>query len=85
MEIEYVQQCDYVSIFDADFQPAPDFLMRTVPFLMHNPEIALVQARWKFGEPISSLFVQTHFLLLLSCPFSDSAIVYGLPVISQTK
>ncbi|XP_020255481.1 glucomannan 4-beta-mannosyltransferase 9-like isoform X2 [Asparagus officinalis] len=48
MEIDYVQRCDYVSVFDADFQPAPDFLMRTVPFLMHNPEIALVQARWKF-------------------------------------
>ncbi|THU48902.1 hypothetical protein C4D60_Mb06t03880 [Musa balbisiana] len=48
MEIDYVRQCDYVAIFDADFQPASDFLVRTVPFLMHNPEIALVQARWKF-------------------------------------
>ncbi|KAJ8477468.1 hypothetical protein OPV22_021195 [Ensete ventricosum] len=48
MEMDYVRQCDYVAIFDADFQPASDFLVRTVPFLMHNPEIALVQARWKF-------------------------------------
>jgi hypothetical protein len=39
-----------VAIFDADFQPEPDFLHRTVPFLVHNPELALVQARWKFGN-----------------------------------
>lgn len=44
----YVKECDYVAIFDADFQPDPEFLWRTVPFLMYNPEIALVQARWKF-------------------------------------
>jgi beta-mannan synthase len=38
-----------VAIFDADFQPEPEFLWRTVPFLVHNPDLALVQARWKFG------------------------------------
>lgn len=59
MEIDYVQQCDYVSIFDADFQPAPDFLIQTIPFLMHNPELALVQTRWKFGKLIYSLSAPT--------------------------
>ncbi|KAK6140092.1 hypothetical protein DH2020_026090 [Rehmannia glutinosa] len=44
----YVKQCDFVAIFDADFQPEPDFLWRTIPFLVHNPQLALVQARWKF-------------------------------------
>ncbi|KAK9906307.1 hypothetical protein M0R45_002642 [Rubus argutus] len=48
MKHTYVKQCDYVAIFDADFQPEPDFLWRTIPFLLHNPDIALVQARWKF-------------------------------------
>jgi beta-mannan synthase len=46
----YVRECEHVAIFDADFQPDPDFLERTVPFLVHNPELALVQARWKFGK-----------------------------------
>ncbi|KAK4353631.1 hypothetical protein RND71_025825 [Anisodus tanguticus] len=46
----YVKMCDFVAIFDADFQPEFDFLLRTVPFLVHNPEIGLVQARWKFGK-----------------------------------
>ncbi|KAF3320778.1 glucomannan 4-beta-mannosyltransferase 9-like isoform X1 [Carex littledalei] len=48
MKHEYVKDCDYVVIFDADFQPEPDFLWRTIPFLVHNPEIGLVQTRWKF-------------------------------------
>lgn len=50
MLYEYVQQCDFVAVFDADFQPEPDFLMRTVPYLVHNPRIGLVQARWEFGK-----------------------------------
>ncbi|CAL9093789.1 unnamed protein product [Musa acuminata var. zebrina] len=48
MKHSYVNHCDYVAIFDADFQPEPDFLCRTVPFLLHNPAVGLVQARWKF-------------------------------------
>lgn len=49
MEYDYAKQCEYVAIFDADFQPEQDFLLKTVPFFMHNPEVALVQARWAFG------------------------------------
>ncbi|KAE9465380.1 hypothetical protein C3L33_02712, partial [Rhododendron williamsianum] len=48
MKQSYVKYCDYVVIFDADFQPEADFLWRTIPFLVHNPELALVQTRWKF-------------------------------------
>ncbi|CAA7388721.1 unnamed protein product [Spirodela intermedia] len=42
MKLSYFKECDYVAIFDADFQPESDFLIRTVPLF------ALVQARWKF-------------------------------------
>ncbi|KAK9079377.1 hypothetical protein SSX86_001048 [Deinandra increscens subsp. villosa] len=45
---DYVYDCEFVVIFDADFQPDKDFLWRTVPYLLENPELALVQARWKF-------------------------------------
>ncbi|XP_015873539.2 glucomannan 4-beta-mannosyltransferase 2 [Ziziphus jujuba] len=44
----YVKHCEYVAIFDADFRPEPDFLKRAIPFLVNNPDIALVQARWRF-------------------------------------
>ncbi|RZS08594.1 hypothetical protein BHM03_00039584 [Ensete ventricosum] len=52
MKHSYVKQCDYVAVFDADFQPEPDFLWRTIPFLVHNPRIGLVQGRWKFGNAL---------------------------------
>ncbi|KAL4592149.1 hypothetical protein LXL04_005135 [Taraxacum kok-saghyz] len=45
---DYVLDCEFVVIFDADFQPDEDFLWRSVPYLLENPELALVQARWKF-------------------------------------
>ncbi|KAL6585403.1 hypothetical protein OROMI_002047 [Orobanche minor] len=45
---DYVEDCEFVVIFDADFQPEDDFLWRTIPYLLENPELALVQARWKF-------------------------------------
>lgn len=50
MKHGYVKQCEYVVIFDADFQPEPGFLRRAIPFLVHNADIALVQARWRFGQ-----------------------------------
>uniref|UniRef100_A0A0A9CMP5 Glycosyltransferase 2-like domain-containing protein n=1 Tax=Arundo donax TaxID=35708 RepID=A0A0A9CMP5_ARUDO len=46
MEWDYTKQCEYIALFDADHQPEPDFLLRTVPFLMHNQNVALVQARF---------------------------------------
>uniref|UniRef100_A0A0D3H7A9 glucomannan 4-beta-mannosyltransferase n=1 Tax=Oryza barthii TaxID=65489 RepID=A0A0D3H7A9_9ORYZ len=48
MEHIYTQQCDFVAIFDADFQPESDFLLKIIPFLVHNPKIGLVQTRWEF-------------------------------------
>ncbi|QHN76219.1 Glucomannan 4-beta-mannosyltransferase [Arachis hypogaea] len=41
---------EYVAIFDADFRPEPDFLRRAIPFLIGNPDMALVQARWRFAS-----------------------------------
>ncbi|KAL6212338.1 hypothetical protein ACLB2K_017558 [Fragaria x ananassa] len=48
MNCSYVKDYEFVAIFDADFQPAPDFLKRTVPHFQDNEELGLVQARWSF-------------------------------------
>ncbi|KAI3914551.1 hypothetical protein MKW98_025959 [Papaver atlanticum] len=48
MKHSYVKQCDYVAIMDADFQPQPDYLHKTIPYFVHNPQIGLVQGRWRF-------------------------------------
>nr|CAB3467582.1 unnamed protein product [Digitaria exilis] len=64
MLYDYVQQCDFVAVFDADFQPEPDFLLRTVPYLVHNPRIALVQARWEFVNPNEFLMTRIQKMTL---------------------
>ncbi|HSG15828.1 MAG TPA: glycosyltransferase [Anaerolineae bacterium] len=37
---------DYVAIFDADFQPDPDYLRRTIPHFLSDPQLGMVQVRW---------------------------------------
>ncbi|WP_310590767.1 cellulose synthase family protein [Arsenicibacter rosenii] len=37
---------EFIAIFDADFVPAPDFLLRTVPNLT-DPQVGFVQTRWE--------------------------------------
>ncbi|GAV79714.1 Glyco_tranf_2_3 domain-containing protein [Cephalotus follicularis] len=44
----YVKHCEYVAIFDADFRPEPDYLKSAIPYFIQNPDLALVQARWRF-------------------------------------
>lgn len=46
----YANDCEFVAIFDADFQPDADFLLKTIPYLLENPELGLVQAKWKFSK-----------------------------------
>ena len=36
---------EFIAIFDADFLPEPDFLIKTVPYFK-DPQIGMVQARW---------------------------------------
>lgn len=45
----------YVAIFDADFQPNPDFLLRTVPYLENDDTLGFVQTRWVFRNVNSAL------------------------------
>jgi cellulose synthase/poly-beta-1,6-N-acetylglucosamine synthase-like glycosyltransferase len=37
---------EYVAIFDADFCPHPDFLLRTIPHFLARPQLGMVQTRW---------------------------------------
>ena len=38
-------QGEYLAIFDADFMPQPDFLLKTIPHFK-DPKIGVVQTRW---------------------------------------
>ncbi|KAK7320750.1 hypothetical protein VNO77_30515 [Canavalia gladiata] len=58
MNCDYVKDYEFVAIFDADFQPNPDFLKQTVPYFKDNPELGLVQARWAFVNKDENLLTR---------------------------
>ena len=60
---------EFVAVFDADFLPTPDFLLRSVQFFT-DPKVAMVQARWghinqdySLLTKIQSILLDGHFVL----------------------
>ena len=60
---------EYVAVFDADFVPSPDFLMRTVPFFSDD-KVGMVQVRWghlnreySILTQAQSIFLDGHFII----------------------
>jgi cellulose synthase/poly-beta-1,6-N-acetylglucosamine synthase-like glycosyltransferase len=39
---------EFIAIFDADFVPESSFLVRTIPYLMAEPDLGFVQTRWSY-------------------------------------
>ncbi|KAL3358887.1 hypothetical protein AABB24_015796 [Solanum stoloniferum] len=58
MSCEYVKNYEFVAIFDADFQPTPDFLKNTVPYFKGHDDVALVQTRWAFVNKDENLLTR---------------------------
>lgn len=58
MSCDYVRDYEYVAIFDADFQPNPDFLKLTIPHFKGKPNVGLVQARWSFVNKDENLLTR---------------------------
>jgi len=54
----------FVAIFDADFEPPPDFLRRTVPALLADPGLAFVQSRWGHANRARNWLTRAQALLL---------------------
>lgn len=42
---------EYMAIFDADFEPTPDFLKTTIPYMVERTDIGFVQTRWTYTNP----------------------------------
>ena len=59
-----LSDAEYFAIFDADFVPPEDFLLRTVPFLEADPRLAAVQARWGFLNEDASLLTKAQAFML---------------------
>ena len=54
---------EYIAIFDADFVPNPDFLKKTLPYLL-QPGIGMVQTRWGHINREYSLLTRLQAILL---------------------
>ena len=55
---------ELVAIFDADFEPAPDFLRRTAAGLAADPRLAFCQTRWGHANRGASLLTRAQARLL---------------------
>jgi cellulose synthase/poly-beta-1,6-N-acetylglucosamine synthase-like glycosyltransferase len=59
-----VARGEYVAIFDADFVPRPDFLLKTIPHFMTDPNVGMVQTRWEHLNSEYSLLTRTQAMAL---------------------
>ena len=55
---------EYIAVFDADFQPSPDFLLQTIPYLEGNADVGYVQTRWTFLNPNESYLTKAQEISL---------------------
>lgn len=61
---------EFIAIFDADFAPQPDFLLRTMPHFLADRQVGLIQARWghlNAGDStltaVQALALDKHFVM----------------------
>lgn len=59
-----VAKGEFVAIFDADFIPNPDFLLKTLPYFLTNPKMGMVQTRWEHLNSEYSLLTRTQAMAL---------------------
>ena len=55
---------ELVAIFDADFIPQPNFLQQIVPYLVSDPKLGMVQARWGHLNRKSNLLTRAQAIFL---------------------
>lgn len=59
---------EYIVIFDADFVPYPDFLLKTLPYLVQNNKVGFIQTPWEHINKhysvltiLQAFFMDVHF------------------------
>ena len=55
---------DFIVIFDADFEPPPDFLYQTMPHFLADPDLGVVQTRWGYLNEADSALTAVQALAL---------------------
>jgi len=54
---------EFIAIFDADFIPHPDFLLKTLPYFS-NENIGLVQTRWTYLNTRKNILTRLQSIML---------------------
>jgi cellulose synthase/poly-beta-1,6-N-acetylglucosamine synthase-like glycosyltransferase len=61
---------DFIAVFDADFVPAVDFLLRTLPYIVQDERLGIVQSRWvhlnrnfNFLTKSTAILMDIHFII----------------------
>ena len=55
---------EYIAIFDADFQPRPNWLKQTIPAMVAHPELAFIQTRWGHQNRSQNIITAAQALAL---------------------
>jgi len=55
-------KAEYIAIFDSDFLPKPDFLEKTIPYILAKDNISFVQTRWEHTNRDESLLTYAQSL-----------------------
>jgi cellulose synthase/poly-beta-1,6-N-acetylglucosamine synthase-like glycosyltransferase len=55
---------EFVAIFDADFVPRSDFLLKTIPHLVSDAQLGMVQTRWEHLNADYSLLTRAQAMAL---------------------
>jgi cellulose synthase/poly-beta-1,6-N-acetylglucosamine synthase-like glycosyltransferase len=55
---------EFVAIFDADFVPRPDFLLKTIPHFVGDESVGMVQTRWEHLNSEYSILTRTQAMAL---------------------
>lgn len=61
--LERAPEADIVVVFDADFVPAPDFLLQTIPYF-EDPRVGAVQTRWSHLNADQSWLTRAQRVML---------------------
>jgi cellulose synthase/poly-beta-1,6-N-acetylglucosamine synthase-like glycosyltransferase len=61
---------EFVALFDADFVPQPDFLKKSLPFMVKDPSLGFLQARWghlnreaSWMTKVQAIGIDGHFMV----------------------
>ncbi len=55
---------EFIAVFDADFQPLPDFLRNTIPHFLSDRKLGMVQTRWGHLNPFDSQLTAAQTIAL---------------------